>query len=78
MLANTAYCLPRARYFCGVLAILVGFAMIGLGVACWGGETMARTGLWIAAIAESVGEAIMSIFVEGRRLVPVNIEHSKD
>jgi hypothetical protein len=60
------------------LAILVGFAMIGLGVACWGGETMARTGLWIAAIAESVGEAIMSIFVEGRRLVPVNIEHSKD
>jgi low temperature requirement protein LtrA len=78
MLANTAYCLPRARYFCGVLAILIGFAMIGLGVACWGGERMALTGLLIAAIIESFGEAIMSRFIDGHRLVPVNIEHTKD
>ena len=80
MFANTAHCLPRARYFCGVLAALTVIAMVGLAVACFvkGNERATLAGLWMAAGIELFGEAIMSKFVDGQRLVPVNIEHSKD
>lgn len=33
MLANTAYCLPRARYYCGVVAVLTLIVMPGLTFA---------------------------------------------
>jgi hypothetical protein len=78
MLANIAICLPRARYFSNILAALTVVAMVGLCFACWGGETVAVTGLWVAATVEFVGELILISFVDRRLLVPVNIERSKE
>jgi low temperature requirement protein LtrA len=78
MLANIASCLPRARYFCNILAALTVVATVGLCFACWGGETAAVTGLWVAAGVEFCGELILVSFVERRHLVSVNIEHSKE
>lgn len=79
MLANTAHCLPRARYFCAILAALTAVAMIGLLLAFYGkGDRVVLAGLWVAALVEFLGEVILSNLVDGRRLIPVNIEHSKD
>jgi hypothetical protein len=82
MLAITAFCIPRARYFCGVCASVTAVAMIGLLVTLWAGQRdetqIVVLGLWMAAAVEFLTEPVMAHFLQGRRLVPVNIEHSKE
>lgn len=78
MFANTAKCVPRAQYFCGVLAVVTTAAIFGLAAAWWGSERLAVAGLCLAATVELLGEVLSSSLLAGQRLVPVNIEHTKD
>jgi low temperature requirement protein LtrA len=81
MLATVSYNINRARYFCGVLAIVTGLAMVGFSVALVAredNESMVRTGLWIAAFIESSTELFMIGLIDMNRLIPINIEQSKE
>lgn len=79
MLAQIAHFIPRARFFCGALASLIGFAMVGLLVAAsTSSDKYAKSGLWMAALIELFGESLFIFVLRGPRLVPVNIEHTKE
>lgn len=79
MIGNIAHCLPRARYFCAALASLTGVSVVGLILGLLApSDKVAASGLWMAAIAELLGELFLVMFLEGSRLIPVNIEHSKE
>ena len=94
MLAVTAFVLPRARYHCAIIGSAAVLAMLGLvlalvaqvsgtasgedGVGCDGIPMLVKVGLWFAAIVEFFFEAVTSAFADGQKLVPVNIEQSKE
>ena len=79
MVAQIARCIPRARYFCAVLAGLTGVTMVGLLVAVSPSSKKWKVmGLWMAALIELLGELFLVVILEGPRLVPINIEQSKE
>jgi low temperature requirement protein LtrA len=78
MLGVIGYNLPRARYFCCVLSLVILLSTAGLCVTIFANETLAIGGLWEAALVEFLAEVVLSRCVEGRLLVPINIEQSKE
>jgi low temperature requirement protein LtrA len=80
MLANIAYCIARARYFCKVLAGICLVTIVGLSLPILfnGNEFATKFGLWMAAGVETLAEIVLSQVLVGRRLVPINIDHTKE
>mmetsp|Transcript_33787 Transcript_33787/g.73221 ORF Transcript_33787/g.73221 Transcript_33787/m.73221 type:complete len:369 (-) Transcript_33787:1364-2470(-) len=80
MLTSIAYCIPRARHFCKALAFVALLAIAGLGVPILfdGDDTMTEVGLWMGAGVESLAEVLMVNMLRGERLVPINIDQTKE
>jgi hypothetical protein len=83
MLASFAHCIERARYFCGVLAIITTIATVCfLLVALYGHNIqespLIMTAFWMGTATEFFGEMFLMKLTEGRRLLPINIEQSKE
>lgn len=80
MLASISLCIPRARYMAGLLAGIICLAMLGLSLpVIWpDNTTVARVGLWFTALLEFCAEMGMIYSLPGNRLVPVNIDQSKE
>ena len=82
MLGGIAVSLPRARYFCAVMSIIVSSSMIGFMIAFIGTQqdnvTIILVGLWFAAITEYFSETVSSRCVDMKKFIPVNIEQSQE
>jgi low temperature requirement protein LtrA len=77
MFASVALSIPRAIYFCTLMATVTAISCSGL-ITVLLPSRLTIPGLWIAAIVETVAEILLVGFVDIRRLIPVNIEHSKE
>lgn len=79
MLASIAHCLPRARYFCAALGSLTSVTAAILLVSVSAPlETVQVGALWAAALLELLAEVLMLSCLSGARLIPINIEQSKE
>ena len=80
MLISIAACIPRARYFCVILTSITCLAMVGLCLPVLFPQSkgIVEFGLWFAAAVEFTAEIAMSHFLEGPRLIPINIDQSKE
>ena len=83
MLGSLAACIPRARTFCFILAVIILCTMLGLlVVALWGDSvehsTIIMTIFWMAACLEFMGEVVLNIFMDTASLIPINIEQTKE
>jgi hypothetical protein len=82
MLISIAVSLPRARYFCTFMSMIVTSGMIGFFIAYIGTQQenviIILVGLWIAAITEFCSELVPASFVDSKKMIPVNIEQSQE
>jgi hypothetical protein len=85
MLVSVYLAIPRANYMVGVLSVLTITTMLLLAtVAIWGHDNNIQespclmTFFWIAANLEFWGEVLLVNFLVGRRMVPINIDQTKE
>jgi low temperature requirement protein LtrA len=85
MLVSVYTSIPRARYMVGVLGFLtIVTTLLLTTVAVWGRNKdiqespCVMTLFWIAANLEFWGEVLLINVVEGRRMVPINIDQTKE
>ena len=80
MLGTIAHGLPRARVFCLTLGSMVSLTMAALVVTLrlGGNAPVQMAGLWTAAVLELLAEFVLALVLSGPRLIPINIEQSKE
>lgn len=79
MIGQVLYSLPRARHFVWTLAGIVAMTILLFAVASVQSSEAIVKVLWIlAALVDVCTEVLLLCFNRGQRLLPVNIEHSKD
>jgi low temperature requirement protein LtrA len=80
MLAYIAISIPRARYSCCLIAILMVIPVVSLTIIVLfsGGERLSFGLLTLTAGAELFGEVCLTFFVNTQASIPINIEHTKD
>lgn len=77
MVIPIAIQLQRARTFVVTFALVIVASVLGYCIAVVD-PTLAMLSWTISGFVECMLEVILSIFVTGRKLVPVNVEHSTD
>jgi low temperature requirement protein LtrA len=83
MLGSFSMCLERARYFSTALGCLTITSTVSyLVVALFGHDIKEKPVImaifWLAVFVEVLGEVMMASMLESRKMVPVNIDHSKE
>lgn len=90
MLASIACAIPRARAMCAVIGSLTTFTtilllVVGIGLKDAEDKSMKLSSspvlfvcFWAAALLEFCGEAFMMNMLSGRRMIPVNIDQTKE
>jgi Bacterial low temperature requirement A protein (LtrA) len=82
MIGTIACTLPRARYFCRVVTMIVCASMTGYVTTYIGtikyNVRIIQIGLWIAAITETFSEIMLVRFIDIKKFVPVNIPQSQE
>lgn len=83
MLISVYVAIPRARYMVGVIGLLTVTTIILLGIVMiWGSEIQEKPVVmaifWIAALLEFLGEMLMANVLVRQRMVPINIDQTKE